>query len=419
MIAAGSRSRVRSIVMAVLAAGVVFAPVAAQPQVPTPGKGPLVIAKQSFFYIGGHYDDAHPDRHMVGQMYVEYQIPQELKHPFPIVMVHGGTATGLEWKGTPDGREGWEQYFLRRGYAVYVVDQVARGRSPYETQVYGKTSSQTTQYILERFTATERFHLWPQAGLHTQWPGKAEPGDPAYDSYAASNFAGMDNRESQDAMNVHALDVLLDKIGPSIVFVHSQSGQYAWPLAQDRPALVKAIVAVEAAGPPVHDLVVKGGEPRFGVTFDAATKQDEAEDQFRDGPQLKTYGLTSHRLAYTPSITAQSPLLFERQAKADGHDLARCWRQKEPAKKLVAVGDRPIIYIAAEASFYAPYSHCTVAYLEQAGAHVDFVKLADIGIHGNGHLMMIEKNSDEIAGVVSDWLDKVMAKAESETRAAR
>src|SRR5262245_4504738 len=395
---------------AIVLGGLVLSLVAAPTQSPGAAQAPLSIAKQSFFYIGGHYDETQPDRHVVGQMYVEYQIPSNLKHRFPIVLVHGGTATGLLWTGTPDGREGWSQYFLRQGYAVYVVDQVARGRSPYETAVYGKARSQTTQYILERFTATERFRLWPQAHLHTQWPGKAEPGDPTYDNYAASNFASMDDRIAQTAMNVHALALLLDRIGPSIVFVHSQAGQYAWPLAQERPALVKAIVGIEPSGPPVHDLVVKGGEPRFGVTFDAATKQDDADDQFRDSPELKRYGLGDHPLAYAPAISAASPLEFVRQQKADGPDLARCWRQKEPAKKLVAVGDRPVLYVGTEASFYAPYHHCTVAYLEQGGVHVDFIKLADIGIRGNGHLMMLEKNSDDIAQVIANWLDKAVAK---------
>jgi pimeloyl-ACP methyl ester carboxylesterase len=400
---------------AALAAVLVLSPMTAPPQVetaptqaPAAAKGPLVIKEQSFFYIGGHYDETQPDRHVVGQMYVEYQIPAEVRHPFPIVMVHGGTATGTLWSATPDGREGWEQYFLRQGYPVYVVDQVARGRSPYEPTVYGKPRSQTTQYILERFTASERFKLWPQAHLHTQWPGKAEVGDPVYDNYAASNFASMEDRDAQTAMNVHALSALLDRIGPSIVFVHSQAGQYAWPLAQERPALVKAIVGVEPSGPPVHDLVVKGGEPRFGVTFDAATKQDEAEDQFRDSPELKRYGLGDHPLSYAPAISAGAPLEFVRQEKADGPDLARCWQQKEPAKRLVAVGDRPVLYVAAEASFYAPYHHCTVKYLEQASVKVDFVKLAEIGISGNGHLMMLEKNSDEIARVIANWLAKVL-----------
>ena len=72
---------------------------------------------------------------MVGHMYVEYMIPARRAHPYPIVMVHGGSQTGTNFTGTPDGREGWAQYFVRRGYAVYVVDQVARGRAAHWSQV--------------------------------------------------------------------------------------------------------------------------------------------------------------------------------------------------------------------------------------------------------------------------------------------
>src|SRR5262249_9972546 len=62
----------------------------------------------------------------------------------------------------------------------------------------------------------------------------------------------------------------------------------------------------------------------------------------------------------------------------------------------------------AEASFYAGYNHCNVEYLRQAGVPVTFIKLAEIGIHGNGHMMMLEKNSDQVAQVIADWLDKAM-----------
>src|ERR1700744_6713581 len=105
------------------------------------GDGPLVIAKQGYFFVGGKIDKSIDGAPMVGQMYVEFQIPQEQKHPYPVVMIHGGSQTGTNFTGTPDGREGWAQYFLRRGYAVYVVDQVARGRSAYGAPVYGPTAS--------------------------------------------------------------------------------------------------------------------------------------------------------------------------------------------------------------------------------------------------------------------------------------
>jgi pimeloyl-ACP methyl ester carboxylesterase len=365
---------------------------------------PLAIAKQGIFYIGGKYVESNGDMPMVGQAFVEYQIPQRQTHPFPIVMIHGGSQTGTGWISTPDGREGWAIYFLRHGYAVYVVDQVARGRSAYIEGVYGASRTQTREYVMQRFSTSEKYNLWPQARLHTQWPGTGEPGDPVFDNYFASNVPSMENRAMQSQMNVDAFAALLDRVGPSIVLVHSQSGQYGWPLAQARPALVKAIVAAEPSGPPVHDVVVPGAA-RFGMDFTNATAVAGVEI-FKDDPRLKRYGLSDIPMTYEPAVTPQSPLAFVQQDKAEAPDLVKCWRQKEPARKLVAVGDRPILYLATEASFYAPYNHCTVGYLKQAGVEVSYVKLADIGLHGNGHMMMMEKNSDAIAQVILDWLDK-------------
>src|SRR5262245_8917575 len=92
---------------------------------------PLVIHKQGYFFVGGKYFTCAEGQFMAGQMYVEYQIPMQLRYPFPIVMWHGGGQSGMCYKGTPDGREGWGQLFLRRGYAVYIVDQPGRGRSAF------------------------------------------------------------------------------------------------------------------------------------------------------------------------------------------------------------------------------------------------------------------------------------------------
>jgi len=365
---------------------------------------PIIIAEQGNFYIGGHYVESNGDMPMIGQMFVQYQVPAERTHPLPIIMVHGGSQTGSGFISTPDGREGWATWFLRRGYAVYVVDQVARGRSAYINEIYGASRTQTREYTLQRFIASENYGAYPQAHLHTQWPGIAAPGEPVFDNYFASNVPSMDNREMQTEMNVNALSALLDRIGPSIVLVHSQSGNYGWPLAQARPDHVAALVAVEPTGPPVRNVVIPG-EPRFGMPFEAA-EGDDADALFRDDPRVKPYGLTDSPLAYSPAISDPSELTFVREDIAQAPDLARCWRQAEPARRIPDVGDRPILYLAAEASFYAPFNHCTVGYLEQAGVAVDYIQLSDIGIHGNGHMMMMEKNSDEVANVIFDWLER-------------
>jgi pimeloyl-ACP methyl ester carboxylesterase len=380
-------------------------------------ESPLTLSAFGNFYVGGSYDEAHAAHHHIGQMYVQYFIPAELKHPFPIVLVHGGDQTGAGFLSTPDGRPGWAQYFARLGYAVYVVDQVARGRSGFVPEVYGETSGQPRDYVMQKFTSQERYKLWPQAALHTQWPGAGEPGDPAFDQYTSSEAQGMENRVLQTQMNVDALAALLDRIGASIILVHSQSGAYAWPLAQARPALVKAIVAAEPAGPPVHDVVVHSAQ-RFDVGWDKAIKQTE-DDYYRDNPRVKPYGLGSTPLIYEPAVTPQSPLSFVQQVRPERRDLARCWRQKEPARKLVIIGERPIMVLEAEASFYAGYNHCNVEYLQQAGVDVTFIKLADLGIRGNGHMMMLEKNSNQVAQVIADWLDRAVKGAEAEQRNVR
>ncbi|MDQ2801379.1 MAG: hypothetical protein M3Y41_01340 [Pseudomonadota bacterium] len=66
----------------------------------------------------------------------------------------------------------------------------------------------------------------------------------------------------------------------------------------------------------------------------------------------------------------------------------------------------PILILSSEASYRARYDQCTVRFLTQNGVQPDFVRLPDVGIHGNGHMMMIEKNNDQIAKVLTDWLDQ-------------
>jgi hypothetical protein len=100
-----------------------------------------------------------------------------------------------------------------------------------------------------------------------------------------------------------------------------------------------------------------------------------------------------------------------RQDKADKPDLVRCWSQAEPVRKLTTLKDIPILIISSEASYHASYDHCTAAYLTQAGVANSFIRLPDRGIRGNGHMMMLEKNSDAIAGVIEGWLKTLPIKS--------
>jgi len=382
---------------ALIGAGAALWPVAAA----RAENAPLAISKQGYFFVGGVIEPKIEGSPTVGHMYVEFQIPQRLVHPYPVVMIHGGGQTGTNFTGTPDGREGWAQYFLRRGYAVYVVDQVARGRAAQWSQANGPVSAANLIRLEQRFVAPERYKLWPQAHLHTQWPGDGKPGDAAFDQFYASQFPSLIDFSLQQALNRDAAVALLERIGPAVVLIHSQSGAFVWPIADKRPNLVKAIVAVEPSGPPAHDLDFKG-EP----------------DWFVDAERTKPYGLVEVPLAYDPPVTEASPLAFVREDTPDRPDLARCWVQQEPARKLANLVTTPILVVTSEASYHAAYDHCTVKYLAQAGVKSTHLRLADIGIHGNGHMMMLEKNSDAIAKVMVDWLDRTLVGGSRKAKSA-
>jgi len=352
---------------------------------------PLALATSGYLYAGGKLDRAIEGTPMVGQMYAEFFIPQRLRSPYPIVMIHGGSQTGTNFTGTPDGREGWAQYFLRRGYAVYVVDQVARGRSAHWSLSQGPVAAANLKRTEQRFVAPKRFNLWPQAKKHSQWPGTGKPGDPAFDAFYATQFQSLVDFTKQQEINRDAGIALLDRIGPSILLVHSQSGAFAWPIADARPKLVKAIVAVEPSGPPVYDTDFKG-----------------PPDWFTDMEARKISGLGMVPLSYDPPLRRGEKLKFVRQKRPDGPGLVRGWLQVEPARKLPKLAKIPILILVAEGSYHASYDHCTAAYLAQAGVPNTFIRLEDVGIHGNGHMMMLEKNSDAIAGVIEGWLKEML-----------
>src|SRR6266849_6295225 len=96
------------------------------------GASTFALALATLPSIGAEEPLAIAKQVLSGQAYVEYQIPARLTQPYPLVIVPGATQTATNFTGTADGREGWAQFFLRRGYAVYIVEQPGRGRSSYQ-----------------------------------------------------------------------------------------------------------------------------------------------------------------------------------------------------------------------------------------------------------------------------------------------
>ncbi len=348
---------------------------------------PLTLARNGSFYVGGRIAEIDGRAMMVGHMYVEYMIPAGQPRPYPIIFVHGGLRTGTNFTGTLDGQEGWAQFFVRQGYSVYIVDQVGRGRSPIIEQAYGPAKMGDIRGVQKRYSQEEQFKLWPQAHLHTPWPGGGGLGDPWVMQLSASQAVEIENFHTQQELNRDALVALVDKIGPSIILGHSQAGAFLWPVADARPDKIKAILGIEPNGPPVRAVDFIG-----------------APDWFKYGKVALAYGIADVPLTYSPPVADASDLKFVQQDKADGDGLVRCFEQAEPARQLPKLRDIPILVLTSEASYHAPYDHCTVKYLRQAGAKPDFIRLADLGIKGDSHVLMLEKNSKAIAGVIAKWL---------------
>jgi pimeloyl-ACP methyl ester carboxylesterase len=353
------------------------------------GVGPITIAKTGHFFVGGKYVDSKEGQVLAGQSYVEYYIPANQTHPWPIVFIEGCCPSGAPYMSTPDGRDGWGQYFLSKGYAVYIMDQVGRGRSPYIASVYGGAKPRTPKEIEAEFIAVEKYNLFPQAKLHTQWPGTGTVGDPIFDQFMAAMFPNQTGGALRETLNRDVIVALLDRIGPAILAPHSQSGSPVWLAADARPQLVKALLMVEAGSSSFYDVKLVG-----------------APEWFKEGELGKPFGVTRAPITYDPPVKGVEDFKLVRQDKPDSPDVARCWEQKEPLKKLVNFKDIPTLQMSAEASFGAPTAHCNYMFIKSAGVPVDFIKLGDIGIHGNGHFLMLEKNNMEVAAVIADWLNK-------------
>ena len=347
--------------------------------------------REGYFFVGGRYATIAGKDIAVGQMFVQYHAPPKVTQPWPIVMVHGTAQTGVNFLGTPDGRPGWVDRFIERGFAVYVVDQVGRGRSGDNPDAYGPYSRLTTGDLESIFTGQEMFNLFPQAKLHTQWPGgSGVKGNQAFDQFYLSQVPYIANALKSEELVDTALITLLEKIGPSVLLTHSQAGVFGWAVSDQRPELVKAHVAVEPNGPTFFDIRFKGGDAWYERVGEA---------------RARPYGITRVPLRFEPPVTAPEDLTVVQADKPLKADQIRCWLQAEPARQLPNLAKVPAVIVTAEASFRATMDDCTAAFLTQAGAKPDRLALAEHGIRGNGHMMMLEANNRDVADAIIGWVE--------------
>jgi pimeloyl-ACP methyl ester carboxylesterase len=195
-------------------------------------------------------------------MYVEYMIPAKKTRMWPVVMIHGSNHTGKTFGTTPDGREGWATYFARHDIPVYVVDHAGRGRSGFDPTPFNQARVDSSPALipnLARGTIEAQFtnfRFGATAGVW--WPDSRFP--QAYaEQYYAQLLGNSEATISGGGTNtVNALVKLLDKIGPAIVMVHSQSGSYGLDVLRQRPNLVKGFIDVEGNCAPVTQQEIDG-----------------------------------------------------------------------------------------------------------------------------------------------------------------
>jgi len=360
------------------------------------------IGRQGHFYVGGKWAGDPGQERMRGAMYVEVWVPKEIRYPYPILFMQaGGGQSNIALLQTPDGRPGWAYDFVNQGYTIYMLDQAGHGRSAYIPGVDGAVTvprsgplmseiwTQSTAPSPEESEPGPDGHgpSWPQFAKYSAWPSdhpnKGRMGDPVFDYFAKTEQHTVGGMQQ---LTTNAIVDLLDLIGqPVILLLHSGIAAQGWNVADMRPKLVKGIIAAEPVAPPIENA------------------ERRAPGNYTPG---RLWGVTNSPITYDPSVKDASELRTVRQEKPDGPGLIPCWIQQEPARKLVNLQAIPVLNVAGEASYHRPYAHCVAKWLNQAGVKTTFVGLEEVGLRGNGHQFMSEKNSDGIAKYFMSWLEK-------------
>jgi pimeloyl-ACP methyl ester carboxylesterase len=312
-------------------------------------------------------------------MYVEWEAPPEDSGAPPWVLVHGGGGQGTDYLSTPDGRLGWSRRLVEHGSTVYVVDRPGHGRSPHHPDVLGPMGPQMSAERLRPIFVPPPSgpDSNPVSHAHTRWPGGRALGDPVYDQWLAASGPMLADWGVMHALEGERVGELLEMVDPAVVVTHSAGGPGTFLAADGHPDRVAALVAIETMGPPFLKAPERG--------LDLA------------------WGLAAAPLSYSPAVQSPAELALVTESREEFGPIPLTLQQ-EPARALPNLARFPIAVVTAEASRFTMFDRHLVAFLEQAGCDAELVRLADRGVRGNGHGMMLELNSDEALAVIEDWV---------------
>jgi hypothetical protein len=323
---------------------------------------PLVLQAEGSFFVGGRNElsDALNSKSpssgtvTIDQMYVQYQIPvaKPGSQHLPVIMIHGCCLSAKSFEETPDGRMGWNEYFVRRGHPTYLPEQASRARSGFDATILneialgldGKTASDIPYiYSIGHEGAYVAFRFGPKVNhpfANEQFP--VESVDEFYkqlipdlNGFLGSPYPPTPNPTYRD------LSKLAIQVGGAVIIGHSESGFFPENAALVDTTDIAGMVSIEPGG-----------------------------------------SCTTTNPGNTPLTPKQIKILAT-------------------IPTLVMFGDH-----VKGSGFENAYESCReyTKLITDAGGDIVFIHLPDIGIHGNSHMMMLDKNNLEVADVILDWM---------------
>ena len=282
-------------------------------------------------------------------VYFERLVPiVETSRP-TLVLVHGGGHTGVCYQCTPDGRPGWAHRFVERGFPVVVADLPGMGRS-------GHPSPESIDGVL-----------------------------------MVEGLAAL----------VSCLDSQL------VLLTHSMSGPYGWQLLERLPGRFTAVVGV-APGPPgnIQDPVpvLIDTDAEIEVSYKGGVVRFDKMAQFEPSRLTEMFTHSArfprdHLREYVASLVATPLTAILERFNVGGSQL----RMRNPE---CVAGVRVLVVTGTEDALHPrEQDRDIVSWLNSHGAAAEHFWLKDFSITGNGHMMMLEDNSDAIADLIADWLD--------------
>ena len=282
--------------------------------------------------------------------FVYYQIPVKARK-LPLVFWHGHGQSMKTWQTTPDGREGFQNIFLRRRFPVYLVDQPGRGEAARSTKPVNITATPDEQlwFGIFRLGAYPNFYTGVSFSKDTaalnQFFRQMVPDAGPYDAQ----------------VNIDAVSSLFDKIGKGILLTHSQSGGPGWRTAI-KNSNIKAIVSFEPGG----DFVFPEGEAIDTIKVSGRTISPP-------GIPMADF----MKLTKIPILIYYGDNIPEQTSTNPGQEQ---WR----------------VFLSAAKQFRDA--------VNRHGGDVTLVHLPETGITGNTHFIMSDLNNMEVANHLSAFL---------------